>query len=134
MIVTTLCLLWYDDTTAFRYCKCGAAVGNRRRRVGNDSSDKSKSSANLRERLFQKRLEELYEYRKLYGHGSIPTPYPTNPSLGIWAANIRRQYTLYIVNNRTLPTLATSHLQGKDSYYWLGLISHHSPNDNSSQD
>jgi hypothetical protein len=70
MIVSTLCLFWYDDTTAFRYCKCGVAVGNRRRRAS--AIDESKSSANynfrgVRERLFQKRLDELYEYRKLHG-------------------------------------------------------------------
>lgn len=102
-MITTICLLWYYDATAFRYCKCGDAVGNRQRRVNAAASaiDESKSSANNRERLFQKRLEQLYEYRKLHGHGSIPTPYPTNPSLGIWAANIRRQYTLYTKQSNT---------------------------------
>ena len=99
-MITTICLLWYYDATAFRYCKCGDAVGNRQRRV-NAAASAIDSSNNLRERLFQKRLEQLYEYRKLHGHGSIPTPYPPNPSLGIWAANIRRQYTLYSKQSNT---------------------------------
>ena len=95
LFVTTICLLY--DTTAFQvncnYNYYGHvlsldydAVGNRRRRVGSvvvvalrrsaSASDDSKSSANLRDRLYQKRLEELHEYRKLHGHGSIPTPFP----------------------------------------------------------
>jgi len=51
-------------------------------------------SQNLREQLFQKRLTELTTFHTKNGHGSIPTPYPPNPPLGIWAANLRRQYVL----------------------------------------
>jgi len=49
---------------------------------------------NLRDQLFQKRLAELRTFHAQHGHGSIPTPYPLNPPLGIWAANLRRQYAL----------------------------------------
>ena len=51
--------------------------------------------ANRNEQLFQKRLTELQDFRLNHGHGSIPTPYHSNPSLGIWAANVRRQYSLW---------------------------------------
>ena len=44
--------------------------------------------------LFQKRLTQLQSYIKQHGHGSIPYPYKSNPSLGIWANNLRRQYTI----------------------------------------
>ncbi len=50
---------------------------------------------NRNEKLFQKRLKELQDFRFNHGHGSIPSPYPSNPSLGIWAANIRQQYSLW---------------------------------------
>jgi len=53
-------------------------------------------AANLaRERLYLKRLKELHEFRSDQGHGSIPTPYPPNPSLGVWAANVRQQHALW---------------------------------------
>lgn len=51
--------------------------------------------SNRNEELFQKRLTELRNFYSQNGHGSIPTPYPPNPSLGIWAANLRRQNVLY---------------------------------------
>ena len=50
---------------------------------------------NRNEELFQKRLTELQDFRLNHGHGSIPSPYPSNPSLGIWAANVRQQYSLW---------------------------------------
>lgn len=49
---------------------------------------------NRNEKLFQQRLLELRAFYTQHGHGSIPNPYKDNPSLGIWAANLRRQYTL----------------------------------------
>lgn len=63
-----------------------------------DQSNATTTSAtrlNRNERLFQQRLAELREFRSEHGHGSIPTPYPPNPSLGIWAANLRRQHVLW---------------------------------------
>ena len=48
------------------------------------------------EKLFQRRLEQLAEFVSVHGHGSIPTPYDDDPSLGVWAANVRRQYVLRI--------------------------------------
>lgn len=56
----------------------------------------TKIATNLaRERLYLKRLKELHEFRSVHGHGSIPTPYPLNPSLGVWAANLRQQHALW---------------------------------------
>ena len=52
------------------------------------------SNLNRNEQLFQKRIQQLNEFQKKYGHGSIPSPYKPNPSLGIWAANLRRQHAL----------------------------------------
>ena len=46
------------------------------------------------EELFEERLTQLLEFRTEHGHGSIPTPYHPNPSLGIWAANLRQQNVL----------------------------------------
>jgi len=52
------------------------------------------SNLNRNEPLFQERIQQLRTFQKKYGHGSIPSPYKPNPSLGIWAANLRRQHTL----------------------------------------
>ena len=52
------------------------------------------SNLNRNEQLFQKRIQQLRAFQKKYGHGSIPSPYKPNPSLGIWAANLRRQHAL----------------------------------------
>jgi len=52
------------------------------------------SNLNRNEQLFQKRIQQLHAFQKKYGHGSIPSPYKSNPSLGIWAANLRRQHAL----------------------------------------
>lgn len=46
------------------------------------------------EELFQERLSQLREFKAKYGHGCIPTPYNPNPSLGVWAANLRQQNAL----------------------------------------
>ncbi len=46
------------------------------------------------EQLFQERLSQLHEFRAQHGHGCIPTPYHPNPSLGVWAANLRQQNVL----------------------------------------
>lgn len=61
----------------------------------NHATISTRGNANRNEKLFQKRLTELQDFRNIHGHGSIPTPYPTNPSLGIWAANVRQQYSLW---------------------------------------
>ncbi|KAL7545218.1 hypothetical protein ACHAWF_008571 [Thalassiosira exigua] len=47
------------------------------------------------EELFQRRLAELRDFRAAHGHGSVPVPYPPNPALGVWAANLRRQHALW---------------------------------------
>ncbi|EJK48527.1 hypothetical protein THAOC_32668, partial [Thalassiosira oceanica] len=56
--------------------------------------DQNEAPVGEREKLFQRRLEQLAEFVSDHGHGSIPTPYDDDPSLGVWAANIRRQYVL----------------------------------------
>lgn len=44
--------------------------------------------------LFDLRLEEFRSFAAKHGHGSVPCPYPPNPPLGVWAANLRRQHVL----------------------------------------
>lgn len=44
--------------------------------------------------LFMQRLSELKDFIDQNGHGSIPTPYDDNPPLGVWAANLRRQFVI----------------------------------------
>ncbi|KAL3791878.1 hypothetical protein HJC23_010738 [Cyclotella cryptica] len=62
------------------------------------SDDSPKSTAtktkNRHELLFQQRLLELKDFIAENGHGSIPTPYEANPPLGVWAANLRRQFVI----------------------------------------
>ena len=59
------------------------------------------SNLNRNEQLFQERIQQLRTFQKKYGHGSIPSPYKPNPSLGIWAANLRRQHTLSLRAEKT---------------------------------
>ena len=66
-----------------------------------DTGSKSSSSTIIKNKLlsrneilFQKRLTQLQSFIEQHGHGSIPYPYKHNPSLGIWANNLRRQYTI----------------------------------------
>jgi hypothetical protein len=59
-----------------------------------ESSEPVLSKKNRHELLFQKRLVELKEFIDENGHGSIPTPYEPNLPLGVWAANLRRQYVI----------------------------------------
>ena len=54
----------------------------------------SKTISRRSELLFQQRLSELRDFIDENGHGSIPTPYKDNPPLGIWAANLRRQFVI----------------------------------------
>ncbi|KAL7542025.1 hypothetical protein ACHAXR_011452 [Thalassiosira sp. AJA248-18] len=61
----------------------------------NEAVETRAAQTNRNEELFQQRLSELRNFRSQHGHGSIPTPYPPNPSLGIWAANLRRQHRLW---------------------------------------
>lgn len=54
----------------------------------------SKAISRRSEILFQQRLSELRDFIDENGHGSIPTPYEDNPPLGVWAANLRRQFVI----------------------------------------
>jgi hypothetical protein len=42
-----------------------------------------------------KRLSELADYRKIYGHCNVPVRYSENLQLGMWAAWQRRKYKLH---------------------------------------
>ena len=41
---------------------------------------------------WEKRLQELQEFHRTHGHCRVPQQYPQNPSLGIWVANMRKEF------------------------------------------
>ena len=45
---------------------------------------------NLDNERFLHHLAEFRSFRSRFGHGSVPNPYPDNPSLGHWAADLRK--------------------------------------------
>ena len=45
--------------------------------------------------LWEERLGELRQFKEKHGHASVPTRYPDNPQLAIWAKVQRRQYNLF---------------------------------------
>jgi hypothetical protein len=65
-------------------------LAGKRTTDGSTSEPKTKRS----DLLFQQRLSELKDFIDQNGHGSIPTPYDDNPPLGVWAANLRRQFVI----------------------------------------
>ncbi|CAJ1946696.1 unnamed protein product [Cylindrotheca closterium] len=46
--------------------------------------------------FWEERLNELYEFRDKYGHCNVPTKFPDNPQLAIWAKCQRRQFKLFV--------------------------------------
>jgi hypothetical protein len=55
---------------------------------------------------WEARLSELAEYRKLYGHCSVPKLYSENKKLGIWVMNQRRNYKLHQEGKTSRMTLS----------------------------
>ena len=45
--------------------------------------------------FWEDRLAELEEFRQKHGHSNVPTKYPENPQLSIWAKVQRRQFKLF---------------------------------------
>ena len=39
---------------------------------------------------WEQRFHELKRFKEQYGHCNVPSPYPPNPALGHWVANIRK--------------------------------------------
>eukprot|EP00934_Nitzschia_sp_Nitz4_P007519 Nitzschia sp. Nitz4//scaffold110_size71422//3123//4097//NITZ4_005862-RA/size71422-processed-gene-0.67-mRNA-1//-1//CDS//3329533053//7509//frame0 len=46
--------------------------------------------------FWNERFSELEDFRATHGHANVPTKYPENPQLAIWAKCQRRQMKLYI--------------------------------------
>lgn len=46
--------------------------------------------------FWEERLNELYRFREKYGHCNVPTKFPDNPQLAIWAKCQRRQFKLFV--------------------------------------
>lgn len=49
-----------------------------------------------KEALWQKRFGELQEFKRMYGHYSVPSIFPSNQPLATWVKCQRRQYELYL--------------------------------------
>jgi hypothetical protein len=45
--------------------------------------------------LWEERLNELHAYRDIHGHCNVPSKYPENPQLTVWAKCQRRQFKLF---------------------------------------
>ena len=45
---------------------------------------------------FAEKLKEMEEFRELHGHCDVPTFYAPNPSLSLWSAVQRHQYSLFM--------------------------------------
>jgi hypothetical protein len=45
--------------------------------------------------FWEKRLEELNKFREEHGHCRVPTRYPQNQELAVWAKSQRRQFKLF---------------------------------------
>lgn len=71
-------------------------LATQKKSTGKEKANGSTSEPKLKrnEVLFQQRLSELKAFIDENGHGSIPTPYEGNPPLGVWAANLRRQFVI----------------------------------------
>lgn len=46
--------------------------------------------------FWEERLDELHRFRDKYGHCNVPTKFPDNPQLAIWAKCQRRQFKLFV--------------------------------------
>jgi hypothetical protein len=61
--------------------------------------------------FWEERLNELYAFRETHGHCNVPTKFPENPQLAIWAKCQRRQFKLFCTDgpkrsNMTLERIA----------------------------
>ena len=45
--------------------------------------------------FWEERLNELHAYRDQHGHANVPSNYPENPQLAVWAKCQRRQFKLF---------------------------------------
>lgn len=59
----------------------------------------------LQKTTWEKRLNELIEYRKLHGHCNLPGSYSPNKALGTWVHRQRAQYKLYCAGKQSSLTL-----------------------------
>eukprot|EP00538_Stauroneis_constricta_P011409 CAMPEP_0119556036 /NCGR_PEP_ID=MMETSP1352-20130426/8089_1 /TAXON_ID=265584 /ORGANISM="Stauroneis constricta, Strain CCMP1120" /LENGTH=660 /DNA_ID=CAMNT_0007602925 /DNA_START=261 /DNA_END=2243 /DNA_ORIENTATION=- len=50
---------------------------------------------------WEERLHELRQFCSNHGHTNVPSTYPENPQLSVWVKCQRRQYKLYVKNQKT---------------------------------
>jgi hypothetical protein len=55
--------------------------------------------------VWEDRLTELADYRKIYGHCNVPSRYSKNTKLGVWVAAQRNQYMLHLKGETSFITL-----------------------------
>ena len=60
--------------------------------LGGGISSPRRSVGTLNEIKWEKRIQELQQFRAQYGHCSVSNLCPTNPSLGFWAMHQRHYY------------------------------------------
>jgi hypothetical protein len=92
-----------SDINAMNHCSCSDAtrkLNNQNTTINNTTTSGNPSSKNRRrkgwtKRLWEERFEELKAYKDVHGTCSVPTMSQTNPSLGYWVHDQRKQYRLY---------------------------------------
>jgi hypothetical protein len=50
--------------------------------------------------FWEEKLSELFSFRDIHGHCNVPTKYPDNPKLAIWAKCQRRQFKLFTTGDK----------------------------------
>jgi hypothetical protein len=56
---------------------------------------------NVQRITWEDRLNDLANYRKIYGHCNVPQNYSRNPKLGSWVSNQRKQYKTQVVGKQS---------------------------------
>jgi len=59
-----------------------------------DALNKMKFAWDPHSAFWEERLDELYCFRENFGHCNVPTKFPDNPQLAVWAKCQRRQFKL----------------------------------------
>ena len=61
--------------------------------------------------LWEKRLGELKNFKESHGHCNVPTQYPPNQELAVWAKSQRRQFKLYCQGGETKCHISVDRIQ-----------------------
>lgn len=61
--------------------------------------------------FWEERLNELHGFREKHGHCNVPTKYPENPQLAVWAKCQRRQFKLYCTEGAKRSNMTLERIQ-----------------------